>query len=223
MLAIEAYKRFLLKINKNDTNSDIDINKGEFVLLYNEQKDKWLKEKLASKQFDDGIEDLSEVQVKHFPLTQFQATEGYTTFNLPTDYFSYISSYSRCSNNDCKGVIVRHFLMKSRNENMLLENANTEPSLEFEETVVDLSGNKLFVYQKDFTVDTTNLNYYKEVGAIDIAGYRKVDGTTSTDVHPDVSDATVDEILNRCAIEVIRRYESPEGFQLAQHRVQTEK
>jgi hypothetical protein len=44
MTSVEAFKRFQLKINKNDTNTDVDINRGEFVLLYNEQKDVWLRE-----------------------------------------------------------------------------------------------------------------------------------------------------------------------------------
>lgn len=222
MTAVEAFKRLLLKINKNDTNSDIDISRGEFVLLYKEQKDRWLKEKIKANQSNDGVEDLSELQVKHFSLTKLQDTVGYSTFNLPEDCFSYISSYSYCSNEDCKDVIVRHFQIKPRNENMLLENTNSEPSLEYEETVVDLSGNKLFVYRKDFTVDVTKLNYYRTVSAIDIAGYRKLDGSQSKNIDPDISDNLVDEILNRIALEVIRRYENPEGFQLAKDRVQTE-
>jgi hypothetical protein len=223
MTAIEAYKKFLLKINKNDTNSDVDISKGEFVLLYNEQKDKWLSEKISQKESELGIQDLAELQVKHKELEFSMSGAGYVYFFLPKDYFSYISSYSHCSDETCKGVIVRHFPIKPKNENMLLENANTEPSLEFEETVVDLSGNSIIVYTKDFIVDRTLLNYYREVGKIDLAGYRKLDGNLSSDVHPDISDNSVDEILNRCAKEVIRRYENPEGFQLAHERILTEK
>lgn len=222
MTAIEAYKKFLLKINRNDTNSDIDINKGEFVLLYNEQKDVWLKNEIKQGQSNDDVEDIEEVQVKHFPLPKSLDAVGYSTFKLPDNFFSYISSYSHCSNSDCQDVIVYHYPFKPRNENMLLENANTSPSLEYEETVVDLSDNKLFVYKKDFDVDSAFINYYREVGKIDISGYRRLDGTQSTDIHPDLSDVYVDEIINLCALEVIRRYENPDGFQLAQHRVQTE-
>jgi hypothetical protein len=222
MLAIEAYKKFLLKINKNDTNSDIDINKGEFVLLYNEQKDKWLENKIAKSQANDNVEDLEEVQVKHFLLSKVQDQTGYSTFSLPDNFFSYLSSYSHCSSDSCKDVIVYHYLIKPRNENMLLENSNTQPSLDFEETIVDLSENKLFVYKSDFSVDTTSLNYYRKIGEIDIEGYRKVDGKESKSINPDVSDMTVDKILDHCVIEVIRRYENPDGFQLAQHRIQTE-
>jgi hypothetical protein len=223
MTAIEAYKRLLLKINRNDTNADVDISKGEFVLLYNEQKDRWLQEKIATYQSNDGVQDLEEVQVKHKELEGLYSTTQYSVFQLPENYFSYIGSYSYCSDFNCSEVIVRHFPIKPRNENMLLENANTEPSLEFEETIVDLSDNKLFVYKKDFLVDRTFLSYYRPVGEIDVEGYRKLDGSYSSNKNPDVSDIIIDEILNRCAKEIIRRYENPDGFQLAAERIVTEK
>jgi hypothetical protein len=223
MLAIEAYKSLLLKVNKNDTNSDIDISRGEFVLLFNEQKDRWEKEKISAYQSNDGVEELEELQVKHKELIKAHDANDYSVFTLPDNFFSKLSSYSYCSDSDCRDVIVRHIPIKPKNENMLLENTNTQPSLDFEETVVDLSENKLFVYRKDFAVDKTFLNYYREVGKIDIAGYRKLDGTMSTDIHPDISDSLVEEILGRCAKEIIRRYESPNGFQLADERIRTEK
>jgi hypothetical protein len=222
MLSIEAYKRFLLKINKNDTNSDIDISKGEFVLLYNEQKDRWLEEQIKTNESNISVLDIGELQNKHVPLNRVSDSDRYSIFSLPTNFFKYISSYSICSDNSCSDVIVSNIPYKAKNENMLLENSNFQPSLDYEETIVDLSGNTIYVYRKDFTIDKVFLNYYREVGKIDIAGYRKLDGTISTDVHPDVSDISVDEILNRCAKEVIRRYENPEGFQLASERIATE-
>lgn len=222
MTSVEAYKRFLLKINKNDTNTDVDINKGEFVLLYNEQKDRWLAEKVEKYQSSDDIQDLQEIQVKRKPLELFISDKDYDTFTLPTDFSDYISSYSNVTDGNCSAILM-HIPFKPRNENMLLENTNHEPSFEFEETIVDLSDNKLFVYKKDFSIENTFLSYYRLVGKIDIEGYIHVDGTPSTNINPDLTDMYVDEILNRCAIEVIRRYESPEGFQLAQDRLTVEK
>ena len=221
MTSVEAYKRLLLKINKNDSNADIDISKGEFVLLYNEQKDRWLLEKISDKQSTDDIQDLERVQKKHFPLKLVKRTEQYDTFSLPQDYFSYISSYTIASDKNCSDIIIRNYPFKPKNENTLLENANAEPSLDFEETIVDLSESKLFVYKKDFDIEKVFLNYYREVGVIDIEGYIKLDGTSSTNINPDLHDVDVDEILNRCAKEIIRRYENPDGFQLADERIKS--
>lgn len=222
MQSREAFKQLLLKINKNDTNSDIDISKGEFVLLYNVEKDRWLREKIDKDESSIDIQDLQELQVKHKPLDKVKNEVEYSIFDLPENYFDYVSSYSYANRGDCESAILRHFPIKPKNENMLLENANSEPSLEYEETIVDLSENKLFVYRDDFDINKVILNYYKKVGAIDIAGYRKLDGSLSTDIDPDISDRLVDQILNRCAKEIIRRYENPDGFQLAQERLITE-
>ena len=49
MTSLEAYKHFLLLINKNDSNTNVNISKGEFVLLFNSQKRVWLNEKLSEK------------------------------------------------------------------------------------------------------------------------------------------------------------------------------
>lgn len=223
MTSVEAFKEFQLKINKNDTNTDVDINRGEFVLLYNEQKDIWLSEKISEYESSDSIQELQEVQVKYKPLELFITEKNYDAFKLPEDFFRYIGSYSICGNGTCSDVIVRHLPIKPKNENMLLESSNYEPSLEFEETIVDLSNNQVFVYKKDFNIISTNLSYYREVGKIDIEGYIKLDGTPSTNIDPDISNHYVSEILNRCVLEVIRRYQSPQGFQLAQDRLTNEK
>lgn len=219
MTAQEAYKNLLLKVNKNDTNADVDISRGEFTLLFNEQKDRWLDEKIDEDENTDEVQELEQLQVKHKSLIKDKALDLYTLFLLPDNYFSYISSYSICSNGACSNAIVRNFPFKPKNENMLLESSNMEPSIEFEETIVDLSNNRLFVYKKDFEVDKVYLNYYKVVDPIDVAGYVKLDGTQSVDVNPTLSDIYVDEILNRCAKEVIRRYENPQGFELAAERL----
>ena len=58
---------------------------------------------------------------------------------------------------------------------------------------------------------------------IDIEGYIKVDGSNSTTINQDDLDKeSIKEIINRCALETIRVYENPQGFQLAQQRIQSE-
>jgi len=163
MQSSEAYKHLLLKVNKNDTNSDIDISKGEFVLLYNEQRLVWEQEKISAKESTLSIQDLQEIQVKYLPLIQANIGEGYVAYTLPDNYFSYISSYSYSSKDNCSEVVLRHYPIKPKNENMLLESTNTEPSFEYEETIVDLSSGKLYVYKKDFDIDKTFLTYIEKL------------------------------------------------------------
>jgi hypothetical protein len=222
MTSVEAFKRLLLKVNKNDTNTDIDISKGEFVLLFNEQSKRWLKTKLNEKSSVIDIQDLAEIQVKFAPLEKLDENDEYAVFQLPANFFNYASSYSVCSKGNCKGVRIFNFPFKPLNENMLLEDENNKPSFELEETVVDLSEGKIFVFKNNFTVDNVLLNYYRSVIDIDVEGYIRLDGKQSTNIDPDIQDQYVDEVLDRCALEIIRRYENPDGFQMAKERITTE-
>ncbi len=222
MTSVEAFKRLLLKVNKNDTNTDIDISKGEFVFLFNEQAKRWLKTKLNEKENVIDVQDLAEIQVKFKELVKLDENDSYAIFELPANFFNYASSYSVCSSGTCKGIRVFNFPFKPLNENMLLEDYNSRPSLDYEETLVDLSEGKLFVFKDDFTVDRCLLNYYRSVIDIDIAGYIRLDGSSSTNIDPDVQDQYVDEIIDRCTLEIIRRYQSPDGFEMAKERIVTE-
>jgi len=85
-----------------------------------------------------------------------------------------------------------------------------------------LSEGKIFVFKNDFVVDDCYLNYYRSVREIDIEGYIRLDGKPSTNIDPDIQDQYVDEVIDRCALEIIRRYENPDGFQYAKERISTE-
>jgi hypothetical protein len=222
MKAIELYKNFLLKINKNDTNSNISISKGEFVILYNEQKKVWLAEKVKNKSNDIDIHDLERLYVKDKEIKKSKSDSNSSHFELPVDFYIYDSSYSLAKKGKCVREIV-NWLVKPRNVNILLGDTNNSPSFEYEETICIVSQNHLVVYKDEFDVNKVYISYYKEPIDIDIEGYIKFDGTMSTDIDPiDLDTKSISEIINRCAIETIRIYENPEGFGLAQNRIQTE-
>lgn len=223
MTSTEAYKKLLLKINKNDTNADIDISKGEFVLLFNEQSIKWLSQKISGKESTKNAQDLQELYIKSKSLQRAMSYKAYEVFLLPKDFFSYIASYSLAGDTGCSSIRLSNYPFKPANENMLLEDANSIPSLEYEETIVDLSEGCLYVYKDKFFVEEQFLSYYKEPLKIDLPGYIRIDGSQSINTDPDLVDINVDEVLDRCALEIIRRYENPDGFQLAQERLQQEK
>lgn len=222
MKVIELYKSFLLKINKNDTNSNINISKGEFVILYNEQKKIWLEEKLKSKSNDIDIHDLERLYIKDKEIFKSKSDTNSSHFELPTDYYKYDSSFSLAKKGKCLREL-SNWLVKPKNVNTLLNDTNNSPSFEYEETLCIISQNHIVVYKDDFDIEKVYISYYKVPMDIDIEGYIKFDGTLSTNIDPiDLNHKSISEIINRCAIETIRIYENPEGFQLAQHRIQTE-
>lgn len=221
MTAIEAYKRFLLKINKNDSNTEVSIPVGEFVLIFNEQSKRWLFWKLDSKESDESIDDLQEFLLHDVSLEKIRTENNHTDFKLPINFFSYSNSFSFASDSNC-GQRLKNIRIKPKNLEIYLDDNDYEPSIEWKQTLLTLSTNEIQVYSKNFKIDSLYLTYYKEPLEIDIEGYIKVDGTLSKTINPDFSDVFVNEVINRCAIEVIRSYQSPEGYQLAHDRIKTE-
>lgn len=214
----EAYKKLLLKVNKNDTNQNVKVSKGEFVLLFNEQKRKYLDNILAEYQDSDYIETLSDILVVDAKLNKLFEDERKAIFELPSDYYDKASSYSIASKGDCKNQVIINWHIKPKNKNLFTPNENINPSFEYRETIALLSKDGLVVFKDNFTVDEVYLSYYYEPKDLDMAGYTKVDGTPSADVQTELSDGDVEYILDRTTSEILRNYQNTEGLQFALNR-----
>ena len=217
----EAYKRFLLKVNKNDTNTKVVVGPAEFCLIYNEQSLRWLGEKIKSRNSLDDINDLEQLLKHDVELKKVGKDNNHEDFTLPDDFFKYSSSFSLVQGSGCN-VKVDHFLVHPKEKNSYWADAMTRPSLEWEETFVVISDNQLQVFVDEFTNQFTYIDYWRNPAKIDMIGYIHPDGSLSSDVDPELSDQDVNEIISRCAIESFRSYENPEAFQLAKDRVITE-
>jgi uncharacterized protein with GYD domain len=218
MTSLEAYKTFLSKINKNDRNTNINVGKGEFVLIYNEQKDVWLAQQLAQTADTAAKNHLAELLVHDKEVVKVGDTDKFAEFEVPEDLFQYEASISIANKGRCKGRVLYNWDFKPKNKNALLQDENNNPSFEYEQTLINLAGDKVLVFKTDFDVERQFLTYYKEVKKIDLEGYKTINGSPSVTINPDEPDHYVNEIVNLCAVEVIRRYENPDGFQLAKDR-----
>lgn len=218
MTVKEIYKRFLIKINKNDTNSNINVPKGIFVLIFNEAKDFWLENKIEETRKNSLKNHISQLLVIDKEITVKDVTSKYTEFNLPEDFFDIESAYSICKRDTCMNRLVYNFDFKQRNKNALFQNENEKPSFEYQETLFNLSKNGLLVYTDNFEIQKQFISYYRRLNNIDIAGYTKFDGTPSQDIEIDLEDKHVLEIINLCSLEAVTNFENGEGFQLQKQR-----
>lgn len=219
--SLGAYEQLLLKVNRNDSNSNIHVPRGKFVNVFNEQQRNWLKNKLASDLSSDDVDGLSDLLQDDIPLDKIQTHKDHVDFTLPEDFYSFAASYSIASRGDCLNRPIVNWNTKGKNIRLLLQDDNSSPSFDYEETLLSIASKRVRIYFTDFTVDEVYLSYYRLAKDIDLEGYVKIDGTQSATIDPELDDVAVDEIVSRCALEIMRNNENAEGFQFAKERTQS--
>lgn len=218
MTSLEAYENLLLKVNRNDSNSNIEVSRGQFVNIYNEQRAKWTSEKLSKKLSSDQLDELQDLLEDDVELLSDSFGQNSIYFKLPSNFYKVASSFSLAEKNGCERILT-NWNTKSTDRSVILNDENINPSFDYEETPINITKDKLKVYFTDFKVKKVYLSYYKQPQEIDLEGYIKSDGTQSTTINPDISDANVLEIITRCAAEVMRNNQNPEGLQFQKDRI----
>ena len=221
MTSEELYYEIHLLINKNNSQQNINIEKPHFVQLFNRECGNWLYEVLNNKNKDDSINDIQELLISDIELQILEEKENYNTYTLPIDFFNYLESNIIATKKDCSKKIFAYNI-HPKEVNVYLQDEFSKPSFEWEETISTISNNSLLIY-KDFSIDKCFLSYYKEVDAIELEGYIKLNGEYSKDINSNLSNVFKRQILDRVAKELTREFENVQAFQLSQERLQSEK
>src|SRR6185437_4628785 len=95
-----TYLKFLQKINKNSTQFNIACDKGRFVLIFNEVKNRWVETNLKSKD-SILIDNLRETINTASLVTPSKVTNDYVEYPLPEDYYEHILTKTTCEKNGC--------------------------------------------------------------------------------------------------------------------------
>ena len=216
----DIYYKLNSKVNKNDTNSNVKVSKSIFVMVFNEQKRKYLDQEIKEDESSDGIENFNEILSKPTLLTKVGEDTIRDDFKLPIDFFKRVSSYSLASKGGCTGNVLVNWFVKPKDINVLLQNSHTSPSFEYQETLALVNDGNVSVYKDGFALDKVYLTYYKDPPDIDIEGYIKAEGVHSTSIPTTLSDLNIDKILDRAVVEITNNYQSIEQYQLAVQRQQ---
>jgi hypothetical protein len=218
---LEAYENFLMKVNKNDSNSNVYVPKGKFVILFNEHAKKWLKQKLKRKLGTNELDELSSLLVDDLKMTRIGVHTNHYDFELPDDFFDISSCFVTATKGKCSRTL-DVWPIKDKDIRVLLRDSNNNPSFEYEETLCVPASNKLKVYINDFDIIDAYLSYYKEPKEIDIEGYINLNNEPSTTINPDLPPFAVNEIINRCALDITGITENRDGFEIAKDRILSE-
>jgi len=222
MTSKEIYKRFLLEMNKNDSNEGANILVSHFVLLFNTERLRWLSEFFN----DDSdnwklttIDNLLEIDML---LKKVKTYEDSVEFEIPSNFFRQSSSFSIADKDNCKGKKIFNFEKKALGFQTTLADDFSAPQFDYEETPYVITKKKLRVYFKDFTIKKAYLSFYREPKPIDISGYIKIDGSESTDLDTDLTDEQIDSVIERVVKRVSGKIGDIEKHQIANERISTE-
>ena len=103
-------------------------------------------------------DDIRQLEVKNKELTLTKHSEYYTA-ELPEDYYRHLESYSYCKTDKCKTKKIKNFLIQKDD---VYEDFMYESSYVFERVNIDLSTNKLYIYNKDFDIEKVILTYIRK-------------------------------------------------------------
>lgn len=214
------YKRFLLKINKNDTNTNVKVSKGVFVIIYNEQQRKYVNATIEKDESSKLIDDISELLVLDKQLKKVADYSNKTDFTLPDKFAKRTSLNILASKGECKNNPMVVWFIKPLNIDVILQNNNQSPSFEYQETVGIINGSNISIYKTDFSINNAYLSYYFYPSDIDIEGYINILGKSSTNISTELVSQNTDKILDRCVVEVSQNYEDVQRMQMALQRQQ---
>lgn len=215
MTSIETYKNFLLKLNRNDTSSNLNVPIEDFVIMFNEQAIKWVK---REKEDDDGFIDFSVCLVPDTALEKISESENYDKFKVPSNFLKNVSIYALASKDLVKNRPMAVWIMKPKNSNLITFDINNGPSFEYEETPAKYVEDSLIVYKSDFSLDNVYLTYYRTPKKIDIKGYINMIGEQSTNIDPEFSDEETFRIIDKVVTEVQRNTSKIEEYKLSETR-----
>lgn len=216
MTSEQLYYNFHLLLNKNASLKNVRIAKPNFVILYNREASNWLADYIDKHSSTDDIHDIEGLLKVNKELELNNSFNTYYEYNLPEDYFTFVDSSSRAIQNKCEGVIY-NYLQKPKEININLD--YQLPSFKFEESICNITENKLRVYVDNYKLISTYLSYYVTPEKIDLEGYTNIDGSFSTNINTDLGDYYQWQILDRVVLEVFREFENTNQINISQTRI----
>jgi len=228
------------KLNKLSTNEHQQIQLEDKILALNEAQLKLIKQKVdgisivsgmgfdAFKKRYEDLQSLVENYIDHPLVPQLHDANLnqwiVNIHSLEPDYMFYIDSYVLADKGRCKDRIIwiNQDLAKHGDLSLLLKNEHYKPSFEYQETFNIISSDEMSIFTDGtFTPTKVYIMYLRYPIYIDKAGYKKFDGTDSTDVDCEFETYLEDELLDLAVQSLAMYTENASAVQNAQFRIQT--
>jgi hypothetical protein len=160
MTTEQIYEQFIIKINKNAQTDFVHCDRGRFVVLYNEAQIKY-EESILQKKNEDEIRYAEKFVVPNLNLSEKTSEDNYSLFELPENYFDFISLKAKASTSYCQSATINLRETKLENIDILLEDEFNKPSFDYREAPFKIGNGNIITYKDNFTYDSVILTYYR--------------------------------------------------------------
>ena len=202
MTPIEIYESFIIKANENAQTDNIAVDRARFCYLYNEASIRFV-EWFADKKNDDDIRYLAPVLVSS-TITKITGNSKEQLAELPNNYLDLSNVNAIASSECCTKVAMDTWEIKSDNENIIINDADNEPSIEYREVPFYIQDGKIKFLVNNFEIDEVELTYYKYPTKIEL---NDPDDPESTFKNPDTQLEFDDKALNRIVSIAVTDYD----------------
>lgn len=203
----QAFIKFQIKINENYESSKIGIDRGRFVILFNEAQNKMVEVILNRKGTDDYTY-IQNILVPEKEISRETSTTESDVFLMPDDLLNFSSAYSLATKGLCKNKKISLFDIKDDNKTEILQDEFNQPSFLAREAPLSMADNRFFLYKKDFTHEKLFLSYYRYPKQIQLLEPENPESPFDPNINPEFDDLLLDRILSMASSEFEANSES---------------
>jgi hypothetical protein len=207
----KSYEKFLIKANENFETSKIAVDRGRFVIIYNEAANKLIENILDRKQ-DDEYRYIQKLLVKDQEINRENTLQQTDYFALPKNYFDYTSAYTKATKGKCKARIDL-YEVKDDNLTEILNDSNQKPSFLAREAPFIFSNDSIGVLKDDFLNEKLYLSYYRYPTQIRLEDPNNPESNFDENFPIEFDDKLIDRIITNTVAEVMINYQDP-SFQV---------
>lgn len=217
MTPLDIYESFIIKANENAQTDNIAVSKGKFAVLYNEAAIKFV-EWVLDKKNDDDIRYLAPILV-HDTITDITGDKTQQSAKLPEDYMDLGNINAKASSNCCVRVDIELWEMKVENENTVLNDEFSKPSIDYRESPYYVKEGQIKILVDDYKIDLIDIMYYKYPTKIEINDPEDPEsGFKNEDQHLDFDDKAINRIVSIAVSDYDLNTNNPK-FQADKQRV----
>lgn len=205
------------RLNKVATSKHQSIPLEDKITALNDAQIRLIKDKVGPDRiyglgldgFKKKYEDLENLITQHSPqpltLDKVGKLNKYllNLRALKPKYMFYVDVYFLCDKGNCKNRVVAVSRVKHADIHRMLNNTNTSPSFEYQESIITTTDSFIEFYTDGSFIPTKGyISYLKYPQVIDAEGYIHEDGTPSINTDCELKDYLADELLNYAIIEL---------------------